>query len=387
MLFKNRKTSACLLLSSFFILSFAQSSSLLLGAQCFNNASAISDKKCGLTRDPVFGQAILSVTITDFNNSGFSYGDSVNITFSNGKVLTDIPYYSGYNTKTGEPLLVAYPGEIYPALAYNNSVSLYDGLNLKEGNTATITLNRKGKYLETETALKLKYSNRREDFCSDEQFANFRPLSASNLKTNKFFRSASPYDNSRSRSITSNKLAKKNKIDYVINLANSSEKVEELLKNSGTKNLYCANLFQKDKRKCICLRMSQNYRSKEFAQKVVAGFKKIIISKGKCLIHCLEGKDRTGFVCMLLEALSGASVKELEKDYMETYKNYYGVTEKGTPEKYRAIKETKFDDYIDYLLSVHNKESMAKAVESYLRYGGMNDDEINELRKAICKKV
>lgn len=242
---------------------------------------------------------------------------------------------------------------------------MYDELNLKETGTATVTLNKKGKYLETENVLKLRYSNGRKDYRSDEQFANFRPLTTSNLKANKFFRSASPFDNSRNRSALCNKLARRNKINYVINLANSPGDIEKLLKNSNIESLYCANLFQNNK--YICLKMNQNYRSKEYAQKVVAGFLKIINNKGKFLIHCLEGKDRTGFVCLLLEALSGASIEELEKDYMETYKNYYGVTGEKTPEKYKAIKEAKFDDYIDYLLSIHNKESMVKAAESYLK--------------------
>ena len=43
--------------------------------------------------------------------------------------------------------------------------------------------------------------------------------------------------------------------------------------------------------------------------------------EGPCYIHCTEGKDRTGFVCLLLEALCGANYGELRDDYMTTYAN------------------------------------------------------------------
>ena len=36
------------------------------------------------------------ISIDDFNKLGFEYGDSVNVSFTNGYELTDIPYYNGY---------------------------------------------------------------------------------------------------------------------------------------------------------------------------------------------------------------------------------------------------------------------------------------------------
>ena len=60
--------------------------------------------------EPKFGGSYLDITIDEFNNLGFEYGDSVDVTFSNGYKLSDIPYYNGYYTKTNELLVVAYPG-------------------------------------------------------------------------------------------------------------------------------------------------------------------------------------------------------------------------------------------------------------------------------------
>ena len=51
-----------------------------------------------------FGGVYIRITIDDFNRLGFEYGDSVNVKFSNGYELNDIPYYNGYYVDAGEPL-------------------------------------------------------------------------------------------------------------------------------------------------------------------------------------------------------------------------------------------------------------------------------------------
>ena len=381
-MFTNRgKISASVLLSSAFILNSYQVfviPDVISSSTVFAN----SVNKYGLTRDQRFGQAVLDVTIEDFNKSGFDYGDSVNVEFSNGKSLKDIPYYSGYNTKTGEPLLVGYHGEVGPKLAFNNSRSLYDELGIKEGETATVILNKKGKYLETENALRLKYSDRREDYSSDKQFANFRALYGGRLKKNLIYRSASPYDDIHKRAKYTNELSKNNNINYVINIADLPENVQIFSKKYELGDSYCASLFKNNR--CICLGMSQNYRSKEYAEKLVEGLLKIINGKGKFLIHCTEGKDRTGFVCLIIEALCGATLSELEKDYMKTYENYYGISKEKTPEKYKAVKESRFDDYIDYLKSICKSGNLVEAAEIYLMFGGMSKEKVEKLRARIC---
>lgn len=51
----------------------------------------------------------------------------------------------------------------------------------------------------------------------------------------------------------------------------------------------------------------------------------MIENDGPYLIHCKEGKDRTGILCTILESFAGASASEVIQDYMITYSNYYGV--------------------------------------------------------------
>ena len=64
-------------------------------------------------------------------------------------------------------------------------------------------------------------------------------------------------------------------------------------------------------------------------KKYVEYFKKSDNSKPlKLYVHGLEGKDRTGFMCAVLQMLCGASYEEILEYYMKTYENYYKITKK-----------------------------------------------------------
>jgi protein tyrosine/serine phosphatase len=58
---------------------------------------------------------------------------------------------------------------------------------------------------------------------------------------------------------------------------------------------------------------------KIFEHKLQDMFKFIISHNGPYLIHCSLGKDRTGFAAALIEAFSGATLKEIIHDYLLSY--------------------------------------------------------------------
>ena len=125
-----------------------------------------------------------------------------------------------------------------------------------------------------------------------------------------------------------------------------------------------------------CLGLGMPYRDAEFYTPLTAGLREMMNHEGPCYIHCLEGKDRTGLVCILLKALAGADGEEIAADYMETYRNYYGITP-GT-EKYDAVLNVQFYDMYDWLcgLGGGTPEEGAKA---YLSPGGMTGEETERL--------
>ena len=54
-----------------------------------------SIKNYEILHDEKFGGVYAKISIDDFNSKGFNYGDSVDVSFSNGNELIDIPYYNG----------------------------------------------------------------------------------------------------------------------------------------------------------------------------------------------------------------------------------------------------------------------------------------------------
>lgn len=121
-----------------------------------------------------------------------------------------------------------------------------------------------------------------------------------------------------------------------------------------------------------------------YAKAVAEAMRAIIANDGPFLIHCTEGKDRTGFVCALLEALCGASIKEITKDYMKTYSNYYGIDQKSDKETYDSVIEVIFEDILCTIAGVNNvsminQDNLASGAMNYLRFGGMSDNEIAQL--------
>ena len=128
------------------------------------------------------------------------------------------------------------------------------------------------------------------------------------------------------------------------------------------------------------------YGSEEFRANVAKGLVFMVEHDGPYLVHCTEGKDRTGFISALLEALMGATKDEIVADYMESYINYYGV-EPGT-EKYNLIAQ----DVLDMLKVITGNSDLEKAdleagARNYLILGGMKPAQIEQLMNKLSKPI
>lgn len=340
-----------------------------------------------ITRDEKYDAAVLSLSQEEFENGGFVLGDSVDVVFENGYTLTDIPYYNGYYVKTGNPLVVAYPGFDNVYITFNNK-GIFTENNFKEGDTVTVTLNTTGKYSPVQDALGQLYSFNRDDYESDEQFCNFRSISVEGLKENLIYRGASPVDNSRGRAAYTDSLLEQNGIRLVIDVADTEADYEYYRSKEDFNSHYFESLNNEGK--VVFLGMGSSYENKEYKESLVKGLREIANSDGPVYIHCMEGKDRTGFMCMLLGALSGGSYEDLMKDYMITYYNYYDVDYEATPEKYDAIVDLYFDTFTEYMTNTNNVEDLkkadfAEAAKHYLLSGGMSETEIEQLKEFISE--
>ena len=339
---------------------------------------------CAVIHEPEFGGVYITTTIDDFNALGYQYGDSVDITFSNGYTLTDQPYYNGFYTQNGESLLLAYPGYDYIKAHINSGGDLWEGAGLSEGDTATVTLRERGKYLDIQNARDIHYTDAREDYDSDEIFANFRAVSVTGMAPDTLYRSASPCDNQHNRATFVDALIEAASVRCILNLSDNDEKIAGYLADESFDTPYFRSLYEAGN--VIPIALNMNFASPEFQQKLAGGLIALSQQEGPYLVHCTEGKDRTGFVCMLLEALCGASYEEIVADYMATYDNYYGITKKDDAARYDVIVEQMLCPMVQLIVPEGADIATAdlkSGAEAFLRSAGMTDAQIAALEARL----
>ena len=335
-----------------------------------------------------FGGVYITLTIEEFNDLGFAFGDSVNVVFSNGYTLEDIPYYNGFYCHNGETLLIGYPKYDYIKACINYGDDLWDVAGLDENDTARIALNERGKYANIQEARDLRYGDDRSLYESDAIFANFRNIRVGNLREGLLYRSASPCDNQHNRAPYADALIADAGVRFILNLADTDEKMKGYIGQEDFISPYFLSLYQEGKVHPAAMNM--NFSSESFRTKMVGALRAMLNNDGPYLIHCTEGKDRTGFVCMLLEALCGAGYEEIAEDYMITYRNYYGVTKESEPVKYETIQRELLEPMIRALMDDNPEVDLQTANLSeyaggFLKKLGMSEEEITRLRDKLTK--
>jgi len=345
------------------------------------------EARAQVLQDEKFGAALMALNQEEFEQLGFTLGDSCNVSFDNGYTLTDVPYFNGYYVKDSAPVIVAYPGDSNVRITLN-MLGIWEAAELESGESVTVTLLEKGKYLATQEALGQSYSFVRTDYESDEEFCNFRALVGGTLKENFLFRGASPVDNSRGRAAYTDGLLEQSGVRFVVDLADSESDITAYIASDDFHSDYSARLLAEDA--VALLDMGSGYQAEAYRTQVAVGLLRMLENEGPVYIHCMEGKDRTGFVCALLEALSGASYDEMLRDYMLTYQNYFKISEAETPEKYAAVADLYFNAFMSFLHGTEDVDALKSAdytedAADYLRSGGMTDSEIEQLLAMITK--
>ena len=309
-------------------------------------------------RHSKYDSAVLNLSEADFDAAGFVLGDSCDVRFSNGYEMNDVPYLNGHYTKAGTPVICAYPNEKNVTIS-NTFSDFWTPAGLKWGDTVHITLRESGKYRRLFEALGHAYSVKREDFSSDAAFANFYAMKAGKIRRDFFYRGCSPVDNRRMRAPYVDREIAQVGIRCIVNLSDTKTDVEKYIAGADFDSPYAASLYEEGR--LVPLHMGMDYTAGYFKEGVAEGMRFMMRCGGPVYIHCLEGKDRTGFICMLMEALAGAGYDEMRDDYMKTYENYYGITREGEPDRYDAIVTQYFDMFAAYLCGIGEQEAEAQA--------------------------
>ncbi len=336
-----------------------------------------------------YGNADLDITQADFRAAGYATGDLVNVTVGGKTVI--VPVGTAFSDVDQNTAICMMMEGHDPLMLAVNRGSFAEVYGVKVGDTVTITMNERGGYLDEYELhnIDAKRTNVRADYASDEVFANFRPITIGDIAEGVLYRSSSPINPELGRASTADKLAEAAGVNTFINLADS----EEVLKGyiADTENFaspYYAAAFKDGD--VIALDMGVDVYADEFKAKMQDGIEFMLSHEGPYLFHCTEGKDRAGFMAILLESLMGGTVQEIKDDYMTSFVNYYHV-EKGS-EQYEKIAASNVLTDLAKLAGLEkgadlSKVDLEKAATDYLISCGLTQKQVDSLQTLLSTPV
>lgn len=284
------------------------------------------------------GNVILLLKGSEMRDAGYAFGDIVDVSFA-GQTVT-MPYCTGFSdVDSGCPVLVWRKDSDNHQIAincgdfateYGIAKKTADGWICEDGDTISviITMNTPKGYYDEYVTRSLVYTDDRNDYpnLTDAEFANFREVTTSGIVPGMLYRGASPLDDTHNRAAITAEALETAGIRVILNLANSEESMRTFERYPDSYAGACV----------LALEMGMDFSRDDSMRKIAEGIRFLLQNEGPALIHCREGKDRTGFVCAALELLTGASPEEVFMDYMRSYENYYGIKE--SDESYRLVR-------------------------------------------------
>ena len=225
-------------------------------------------------------------------------------------------------------------------------------------------------------SLSKRLGRNRSDYptLTDEEFANFRMIQTSGIAEGKLFRSSSPISTWGNRNIIADSAIKNAGVKTIINLTDSDVGMK---KHEGYEGSYYST------QKVIGLNLSMKYKSKDFRKSLAHGIHFMAVNEPPYLIHCSLGKDRAGFVCAVIESLAGASWPEIERDYMRSFYNYFGILP-GSKE-YDFVVRNEILRFLSENFGAENllAVNLSDYAEKYLRGIGVSQADIDTLRRKL----
>ncbi len=324
----------------------------------------------------------------DVVNAGIEAGDRVCLSV-NGKTW-DMVFAGNIGdsaSKMFEPALAFKGDTIAVFIKYRNCAEEL-GVSVDSDTRVEIVLSEPkglaGWYQVLYTEFSDERSNDRSEFVSDAQFANFPEIAFGGIKPYTLYRSSTPVSPELGRASCTDGLIENARIRTVVNLKDSSEDVETFMGESGFDSPYYKSLY--DCGHVVTLNIEKDFSSADYKDKLKRGVEFMLANEGPYLIHCAEGKSRTGFVLFVLEAFMGVGLEDIHDDYLESWVNFYHYTEES--EAYKDIWKMRGGQIITYLTGDedYGKVSAGQlqaASASYLLDCGLTEAQLTELRALL----
>ncbi len=342
-----------------------------------------------------YGNLTLALDPAKLIDAGYEHGDLVAVKLGDKEL--SVPLCTNYSdVNVGELVLRDNGGALVLAINMGDFATTYLGAKKTtnpdktfiwdlpagmtlEGIELTLSMGEKDGYRAEYLIHQLERTNNREDYASDEIFANARAINGGKLGKNTLYRSSSPINNELNRAKYSDAFIKEHGVRCVMNLADSAENIASYVAKEDFASPYYKGLF--DEGLVKTLNLGVDFKADDFKKGLKEGLLFFATHEGPYLVHCTEGKDRAGFVSALLSALMGVSHDEIVADYMETYKNYYHL-EEGS-EQYNAVKNSNIETILQLITS--GNKNLQKGAEAYVKALGLTDSEIASLKANLAK--
>ena len=336
-----------------------------------------------------FGNIYTDLKKQELYDAGFELGDILTMSFPGQEV--EAPHVTSYSDvtslSTGIFALDDYE-TITLAINMGDFASYYGIAEKKNENDEVVwtlkdgaddpveivfTMKEKGGYLDEYMILQLKFTNERDDYkhLSDEEFANFRNIATSGMGNNALYRSSMAIDDVYQRTKYADSAARKHHIAFIIILSEDEANLQNL---PGYKETYFASVNHLAKNINLDVKSEENRKDTAEFMRCFAN------NKGPFLVQCLQGKDRTGILCAILECLMGASYDEIITDYMQTFYNWYGVTKED--KAYPIITQMNIINTLKTIFETDDLKNidMKEKAEEYLLGIGLSEKEIEDIR-------
>ena len=319
-----------------------------------------------------YGFVLLDKSGSDMLAAGFEHGDILSL--KAGGSTFELPFVTNISDV-----------DIYKDLLMDMGVQLL-GTNMgdfagrhgiTEGMEISIRLAEKGGYLDKYKLRQVSRSHDRDDYASDEVFANFRELTQGSITPGMLYRSSSPVDNMFNRAAYASALAEQANIATVINMTDSREDLVAYFNAEDFSSYFYEGLF--DDGRVIYLDLGCDLKSDDFRYGLRDAFMLMAENDGPYLIHCTEGKDRAGFMSALTLALMGADMDEIVADYMLSFVNYYHVVPGSA--QYTAIAQGNIYQTLRIIAGLDAQAElegvdMQAAAEDYIKALGLGPEYI-----------
>lgn len=320
---------------------------------------------CSISEMGVQGGCWLDLTDDQIGRLDVSYGTDLHIDF--GERTFRAVYCRNYAGVPTFSMFLTYvsSSDRYGLGVYNADLS--DCVSFSVGDTVKISVAGPNMYYSSIPDYVKGESKDRSDYPSDQAFANYRALNGGFLAEDVFYRSCTPWYGGERGSIADGYYESVG-ADWLICLDTDEDPLEKTVEQ--TPDLYSSELFLQGKVHAKMLSTSFLSHPEETRWFMDA----LIDTDGKVGIFCTYGKDRTGFYCLIIQALAGVSFEDAEAEFMLSMQNYYGI------EKDSAEYDTVYEIYLFRLLYlIQNPDMIDDLIDVDWEHAELEDFVLEEL--------